>query len=130
MNKIDSKQIPMTIPFMPNKIEYTGCKNILLCGRLFIPCSNELEEGQTYCKKCKGKEEKYGTYSRRLYLYNHKKQFVSPSNIKEIDYVSWLKKNKRTYLEVQEELKRLNIPLTVSLRISKRSPSISSDEEE
>lgn len=128
MSKIDIKDIPIVVPFMPNKIDYTGCKNIKLCGRLFLPCGNETET--TYCNKCKGKEDKYGTFSRRLYLYKNKKQFVSPSNVKEIDYISWLKKNKKTYQQVQDELQELNISLSVSLRISRRSPSISSDDED
>ena len=127
MSKININRIPFVIPFMPNKIEYTGCQNIKLCGRLFVPCCNETIT--KYCVKCKGKEDKYGTLSRRLYMFNNKKQFVSPSNVREIDYIGWLKKNNRTVQQVNNDLCDLDITLNISLRMSKRSPSVSSDEE-
>lgn len=60
--RIRMNKAKITLPFLPQYINYTGCQNILFNGSLFTPCGKKTNN--IFCNKCN--EVKYGTLHDRL----------------------------------------------------------------
>ena len=60
--RIRMNKAKITLPFLPQYINYTGCQNILFNGSLFTPCGKKTND--IFCNNCN--EVKYGTLHDRL----------------------------------------------------------------
>jgi len=116
----------LSLPFLPDHIEYSGCKSLLLNGGLFTPC----------CKSCKGpicgscikynNPEKYGVLKDRFSV-----PYISPKHKKVISYHQFIKKQKYTLNDINLFLSREQIDVQFTEPIIKqrhRSPSTDSEE--
>ena len=84
-----------------------ACKGLKLYHKLFIQCSNSVDEGKNYCKGCLKHNLKYGTVNDRLKV--GVLDYIDPSGTKVLPYANVMDKLNITKAEVLREADRLNI---------------------
>ncbi len=105
------KRAKVTLPYMPDDINYTGCCAIKKNGGLYTPCCGKVAE-DTYCKSCSvdkdgdSKEIEFGTTDDR-------EQNVEDGRFAPITFAEWMKGHKTTLPEVYAKLRDAGIALEI-----------------
>ena len=107
------KRAKVTLPYMPDDINYTGCCAIKKNGGLYTPCCGKVAEDATYCKSCsvdkdgESKEIEFGTTDDR-------DQNVEDGRFAPITFAEWMKAHKNMSLpEVYSKLRDAGIALEI-----------------
>ena len=102
----------VTLPYMPEHINYTGCPVIKKNGGLYTPCCTKVEKEALYCKTCmadkegKPKEMEFG-------LLDDREQNIEDGNFAPITYAEWMKGHKTTLPEVYAKLAAQGIQIEI-----------------
>jgi hypothetical protein len=102
----------VTLPYMPDHINYTGCPVIKKNGGLYTPCCTKVEKEALYCKTCiadkegKPKEIEFG-------LLDDREQNIEEGNFAPITYAEWMKGHKTTLPEVYAKLAAQGIQIEI-----------------
>jgi hypothetical protein len=105
------KRAKVTLPYMPDDINYTGCCAIKKNGGLYTPCCGKVAE-DTYCKSCsvdkegESKEIEFGAMDDR-------DQNVEDGRFAPITFAEWMKGHKTTLPEVYAKLRDAGIALEI-----------------
>ena len=107
------KRAKVTLPYMPDDINYTGCCAIKKNGGLYTPCCGKVAEDAYYCKSCSvdkdgdAKEIEFGTTDDR-------EQNVEDGRFAPITFAEWMKAHKNMSLpEVYAKLREAGIALEI-----------------
>ena len=107
------KRAKVTLPYMPDDINYTGCCAIKKNGGLYTPCCGKVAEDTFYCKACSvdkegdAKELEFGTTDDR-------DQNVEDGRFAPITFAEWMKAHKNMSLpEVYSKLREAGIALEI-----------------
>ena len=107
------KRAKVTLPYMPDDINYTGCSAIKKNGGLYTPCCGKVAEDAFYCKACSvdkegdAKELEFGTTDNR-------DQNVEDGRFAPITFAEWMKAHKNMSLpEVYSKLREAGIALEI-----------------
>jgi hypothetical protein len=107
------KRAKVTLPYMPDDINYTGCCAIKKNGGLYTPCCGKVAEDTFYCKSCSvdkdgdSKEIEFGTIDDR-------EQNVEDGRFAPITFAEWMKAHKNMSLpEVYAKLREAGIALEI-----------------
>ena len=107
------KRAKVTLPYMPDDINYTGCCAIKKNGGLYTPCCGKVAEDAYYCKSCSvdkdgdAKEIEFGTTDDR-------DQNVEDGRFAPITFAEWMKAHKNMSLpEVYTKLREAGIALEI-----------------
>jgi len=106
------KRAKVTLPYMPDDINYTGCCAIKKNGGLYTPCCGKVAEGTYYCKSCsvdkegESKEIEFGAMDDR-------DQNVEDGRFAPITFAEWMKGHKTTLPEVYAKLRDAGIALEI-----------------
>jgi len=107
------KRAKVTLPYMPDDINYTGCCAIKKNGGLYTPCCGKVAEDATYCKSCsvdkegESKEIEFGSIDDR-------DQNVEDGRFAPITFAEWMKAHKNMSLpEVYSKLRDAGIALEI-----------------
>jgi len=102
----------VTLPYMPDHINYTGCPVIKKNGGLYTPCCGKVAEDSFYCKTCsvdkegKTKEIEFGTLETR-------EANIDSDEFAPVTYAEWMKAHKTTLPEVYAKLAAQGIQLEI-----------------
>lgn len=102
----------VTLPYIPEHINYTGCPVIKKNGGLYTPCCGKVAEDAFYCKTCtvdkegKAKELEFGTLDTR-------DENIDGDEFAPITYAEWMKAHKTTLPEVYAKLAAQGIQLEI-----------------
>jgi len=106
------KRAKVTLPYMPDDINYTGCCAIKKNGGLYTPCCGKVAEDTYYCKSCsvdkegESKEIEFGAIDDR-------DQNVEDGRFAPITFAEWMKGHKTTLPEVYAKLRDAGIALEI-----------------
>ncbi len=107
------KRAKVTLPYMPDNINYTGCCAIKKNGGLYTPCCGKVAEDTYYCKSCsvdkegEAKELDFGSTDDR-------EQNVEDGRFAPITFAEWMKAHKNMSLpEVYAKLREAGIALEI-----------------
>ena len=106
------KRAKVTLPYMPDDINYTGCCAIKKNGGLYTPCCGKVAEDTYYCKSCsvdkegESKEIEFGAIDDR-------DQNVEDGRFAPITFAEWMKGHKTTLPEVYVKLRDAGIALEI-----------------
>jgi hypothetical protein len=105
------KRAKVTLPYMPDEINYTGCCAIKKNGGLYTPCCGKVAEDTYYCKSCsvkdgESKEIEFGAMDDR-------DQNVEDGRFAPITFAEWMKGHKTTLPEVYAKLRDAGIALEI-----------------
>jgi hypothetical protein len=107
------KRAKVTLPYMPDDINYTGCCAIKKNGGLYTPCCGKVADDAYYCKSCSvdkdgdAKEIEFGTTDNR-------EQNVEDGRFAPITFAEWMKAHKNMSLpEVYAKLREAGIALEI-----------------
>jgi hypothetical protein len=106
------KRAKVTLPYMPDDINYTGCCAIKKNGGLYTPCCGKVAEDTYYCKSCSvdkegdAKEIEFGAMDDR-------DQNVEDGRFAPITFAEWMKGHKTTLPEVYAKLRDAGIALEI-----------------
>ncbi len=107
------KRAKVTLPYMPDDINYTGCCAIKKNGGLYTPCCGKVAEDTYYCKSCsvdkegESKEIEFGAMDDR-------DQNVEDGRFAPITFAEWMKAHKNMSLpEVYAKLREAGIALEI-----------------
>ena len=109
------RRAKVTLPYLPDLINYTGCCAIKKNGGLYTPCCGKVVEDTVYCKTCsvdkegETKELEFGAIEDRD--SNVEEELFAP-----ISFGEWMRGHKTTLPEVYEKLKAAGIPLEIPAR--------------
>ena len=105
------KRAKVTLPYLPDQINYTGCTAIKKNGGLYTPCCGKLDGA--FCKTCQfdkegaSKEIENGTIDERA-------ENIESGKFKPISFGDWLKAHKKTNLsEVYDKLRNAGISIEI-----------------
>ena len=93
----------VTLPYLPDDINYTGCPVIKKNGGLYTPCCGKIAEESFYCKSCSvdkegnAKELEFGTIETR-------DANVEDERFAPITFGEWMKGHNMTLTEVYAKL--------------------------
>jgi len=102
----------VTLPYMPEHINYTGCPVIKKNGGLYTPCCGKVPEDAFYCKTCtvdkdgNAKELEFGTLDTR-------EENIDGDEFAPSTYAEWMKAHKTTLPEVYAKLAAQGIQLEI-----------------
>jgi hypothetical protein len=106
------KRSKVTLPYMPNDINYSGCPCIKKNGGLYTPCCAKVGEDAEYCKSCsidkEGNEKplEFGVVDDRA--ENIENGVFSP-----MTYGEWMRAKKTTLPEIYKKLAEAGIQLEI-----------------
>jgi hypothetical protein len=106
------RRAKVTLPYMPDDINYNGCPVIKKNGGLYTPCCGKVAEDAFYCKTCSVDKEgnaktlEFGTTDTR-------EQSIEDGRFTPISYGDWLKKSKSSLPEVYAKLANCGVPLEI-----------------
>ena len=106
------RRAKVTLPYLPNLINYTGCCAIKKNGGLYTPCCGKVVEDTVYCKTCsvdkegETKELEFGSIDTR-------EGHVEEELFAPISFGEWMRGHKTTLPEVYEKLKAAGVPLEI-----------------
>lgn len=115
INYENIKRAKVTLPYMPDDINYIGCPCIKKNGGLYTPCCAKLAEDAEYCKSCsvdkEGNEKplEFGVIDDRD--ENIENRAFSP-----LTYGEWMRAKKTTLPEVYKKLAEAGIQLEIPAR--------------
>ena len=102
----------VTLPYLPDDINYTGCNAIKKNGGLYTPCCGKIAEGAFYCKTCsfdkegEVKELEFGDADSRN--GNVENERFAP-----ITFGEWMKGHKMTLSEVYAKLAAAGVSIEI-----------------
>ena len=102
----------VTLPYLPDDINYTGCSAIKKNGGLYTPCCGKIAEGAFYCKTCsldkegEVKELEFGDADSRN--ANVENERFAP-----ITFGEWMKGHKMTLTEVYTKLAAAGVSIEI-----------------
>jgi hypothetical protein len=107
------KRAKVTLPYMPDDINYTGCPVIKKNGGLYTPCCGKVAEDEFYCKTCSVDKEgnvkdlEFGTTETR-------DANVEDGRFAPISFAEWMKAHKNMSLpDVYSKLREAGIALEI-----------------
>jgi hypothetical protein len=105
------KRAKVTLPYLPDQINYTGCQAIKKNGGLYTPCCAKTDgafcKGCTHTKEGVEKELDYGIVEQR-------ETNIATGMFKPVTYGDWLKSHKKTSLsDVYEKLRTSGISIEI-----------------
>jgi hypothetical protein len=109
------RRATVTLPYLPDLINYTGCCAIKKNGGLYTPCCGKTLPESTYCKTCsvdkegEFKELEFGDIEDRD--TNVEEEVFAP-----ISFGEWMKGHKTTLPEVYEKLRAAGVPIEIPAR--------------
>ena len=109
------RRAKVTLPYLPDLINYTGCCAIKKNGGLYTPCCGKTLAESTYCKTCsvdkegEFKELEFGDIEDRD--SNVEEEVFAP-----ISFGEWMKGHKTTLPEVYEKLRAAGVPIEIPAR--------------
>jgi hypothetical protein len=115
INYENIKRAKVTLPYMPDDINYSGCPCIKKNGGLYTPCCAKVAEDAEYCKSCsvdkEGNEKplEFGVIDDRD--ENIENRVFSP-----LTYGEWMRAKKTTLPEVYQKLAQSGIQLEIPAR--------------
>jgi hypothetical protein len=101
----------VTLPYMPEHINYTGCPVIKKNGGLYTPCCTKVEKEALYCKTCMADKE--GKSKMEFGLLDDREQNIEDGNFAPITYAEWMKGHKTTLPEVYAKLAAQGIQIEI-----------------
>jgi hypothetical protein len=102
----------VTLPYMPDDINYTGCPVIKKNGGLYTPCCGKIAEDAYYCKTCSvdkegnAKDLEFGTMETR-------DANVEDERFAPITFGEWMKAHKMTLTEVYAKLAAAGVQIEI-----------------
>jgi len=102
----------VTLPYLPDDINYTGCSAIKKNGGLYTPCCGKIAEDAYYCKSCSHdkegevKELEFGDVDSRD--SNIENERFAP-----ITFGEWMKGHKMTLIEVYAKLAAAGVGIEI-----------------
>jgi len=109
------RRAKVTLPYLPDLINYTGCCAIKKNGGLYTPCCGKTLEDSYYCKTCsldkegEFKELEFGAIEDRE--SNVEEEVFAP-----ISFGEWMKGHKTTLPEVYDKLRAAGVPIEIPAR--------------
>jgi len=105
------KRAKVTLPYLPDQINYTGCPAIKKNGGLYTPCCGKLDGA--FCKGCS--LDKDGNSKKIEYgVVDDRETNIEAGMFKPVTYGDWLKSHKKTSLsEVYEKLRTSGISIEI-----------------
>lgn len=106
------KRSKVTLPYMPNDINYSGCPCIKKNGGLYTPCCAKVGEDAEYCKSCsidkEGNEKplEFGVVDDRA-------ENIENGRFSPMTYGEWMRAKKTTLPEVYKKLAEAGIQLEI-----------------
>jgi hypothetical protein len=106
------KRAKVTLPYMPDDINYTGCCAIKKNGGLYTPCCGKVAEDTYYCKSCSVDKEgntkdlEFGTMDTR-------DANVEDEQFAPITFGEWMKAHKMTLTEVYAKLAAAGVQIEI-----------------
>ena len=106
------KRSKVTLPYMPNEINYSGCPCIKKNGGLYTPCCAKVGEDAEYCKSCsidkEGNEKplEFGVVDDRA-------ENIENGRFSPMTYGEWMRAKKTTLPEVYKKLAEAGIQLEI-----------------
>jgi hypothetical protein len=106
------KRSKVTLPYMPNDINYSGCPCIKKNGGLYTPCCAKIGEDAEYCKSCsidkEGNEKplEFGVVDDRA-------ENIENGRFSPMTYGEWMRAKKTTLPEVYKKLAEAGIQLEI-----------------
>jgi len=106
------RRAKVTLPYLPDLINYTGCCAIKKNGGLYTPCCGKVAEDAVYCKTCsvnkdgESKELEFGSITSRE--VNIEEEMFAP-----ISFGEWMRGHKTTLPEVYEKLREAGVPIEI-----------------
>ena len=102
----------VTLPYLPDDINYTGCPVIKKNGGLYTPCCGKIAEDAFYCKSCSvdkegnAKDLEFGTTDTR-------DAGVEDELFAPITFGEWMKGHKMTLTEVYAKLASAGVQIEI-----------------
>ena len=102
----------VTLPYLPDDINYTGCPVIKKNGGLYTPCCGKIAEDAFYCKSCSvdkegnAKDLEFGTTDTR-------DAGVEDELFAPITFGEWMKGHKMTLTEVYAKLAAAGVQIEI-----------------
>ena len=112
INYENIKRSKVTLPFMPDDINYSGCPCIKKNGGLYTPCCAKLAEDAEYCKSCsvdKEGNEKHIEFG----IIDDRAENIENGRFSPITYGEWMRAKKTTLPEIYKKLGEAGIQLEI-----------------
>ena len=105
------RRAKVTLPYMPECINYTGCPVIKKNGGLYTPCCGKVTEGD-YCKSCsmdkEGNEKKI-----EFGVVDERESNVEDGNFAPITYAEWMRGHKTSLSELYAKLAAAGVAIEI-----------------
>jgi hypothetical protein len=109
------RRAKVTLPYMPDDINYTGCACIKKNGGLYTPCCAKVPEDSDFCKSCsvdKEGEEKVHEFGD----LDDRAENIENRRFAPITFGEWMRAKKTTLPEVYKKLAEAGIQLEIPSR--------------
>ena len=105
------RRAKVTLPYMPECINYTGCPVIKKNGGLYTPCCGKVTDGD-YCKSCsvdkEGNEKKI-----EFGVVDERESNVEDGNFAPITYAEWMRGHKTSLSELYAKLAAAGVAIEI-----------------
>jgi len=106
------RRAKVTLPYLPDLINYTGCSAIKKNGGLYTPCCGKIDKDSFFCKTCSVDKEG-NTKDLEFGSIDTREANIEDESFAPISFGEWMKGHKTTLPEVYEKLREAGIPLEV-----------------
>jgi hypothetical protein len=115
INYENIKRSKVTLPYMPDDINYSGCPCIKKNGGLYTPCCGKLGEDAEYCKSCS--VDKEGNEKPLEFgVIDDREENIESGNFTPLTYGEWMRAKKTSLPEVYKKLAEAGIQLEIPAR--------------
>jgi hypothetical protein len=115
INYENIKRSKVTLPYMPDDINYSGCPCIKKNGGLYTPCCAKLGEDAEYCKSCS--VDKEGNEKPLEFgVVDDRDENIENGKFAPLTYGEWMRAKKTTLPEVYKKLAESGIQLEIPAR--------------